>query len=271
MPYLGKYKNILAVIFFIILGAILAEVYYLPPAEKKLLNGIPILTYHKVNPDPKTGGLGLRVMPADFDWEMRYLKKNGYHTVSLGEVVDYFQKGRKLPDKPVVITFDDGYQDNYRYAYPILKKYQMTATVFVVANTIGGINEFDYNAHIQPKNKMLTWNQIKELNENGITIGAHTLDHAHLTEVSEAEARRQIVRSKKVLEKKLGQDVQYFCYPYGDYNQAVEEMVEESGYRAATSTRIGLVQSGMDPYLLKRICITGHYSHRKFVEELHQY
>jgi peptidoglycan/xylan/chitin deacetylase (PgdA/CDA1 family) len=243
-----------------------------PPLEKvQTLNGVPILTYHKVNPDPQTGGLGLRVRPADFDWEMHYLKINGYQSVSLGAVVDHFTKGGKLPDKPIVITFDDGYRDNYYYAYPILKKYDYTATIFVTTGTVGGINEFDYQARIQPKNKMLAWNQIKEMSNNGITIGAHTLDHVRLTKISQAAARRQILESKKVLEKELGKEINYFSYPYGDCNQSIAEIVKESGYQAATTTRPGLVKFPMNPFLLNRIGLTGHFDHQTFVDELHKY
>lgn len=275
---LRKYTYILAAIVVIILGSILVwehstqSIADKPPVEQdEPLKGVPILTYHKVNPDRKTGGLGLRVMPADFDWEMHYLKDNGYHSVNLNAVVDHFQKGKKLPDKPFVITFDDGYQDNYRYAYPILKKYGFTATIFVVTKTVGGINEFDYNAHIQPKNKMLTWNEIKEMDANGITIGGHTLDHVHLNKINPEEAKRQISESKIILEKELDKDIQYFCYPYGGYNQNVVEMVKESGYLVATTTQLGLVQSVKSPYLLKRICVTGHFDHQRFIEELHKY
>jgi peptidoglycan/xylan/chitin deacetylase (PgdA/CDA1 family) len=234
-------------------------------------DGIPILMYHKVNPHASSGGLGLRVNPSDFDWEMHYLKTNGYHTVDLGAVVDHFQKGKKLPAKPVVITFDDGYQDNYQYAYPILKKYHFTATIFLVANTIGGINEFDYKVHVQPRNKMLTWNEIHDMSRSGITFGSHTLDHVKLAQVSSKEAEMQISDSKTELEKELGKKVLYFCYPYGNYNQAVEKIVQECGYRAATTTRQGLAGSNLDPYLLNRIRITGHYNHQKFIDLLPKY
>ncbi|MBP1761676.1 MAG: polysaccharide deacetylase [Firmicutes bacterium] len=260
------------IVSFIILGSILMWDHYRPPlAEKPSSEGVPILTYHKVNPDRNTGGFGLRVLPADFDWQMKYLKNNGYHSVSPGNVVDHFQTGSKLPDKPFVITFDDGYQDNYRYAWPILKKYNYTATVFIVPHIVGGINAYDYYANLQPENKMLTWQEIKEMNDAGITIGAHALDHASLTKVSPAEAQRQILESKKILEQKLGKEVRYFCYPYGDFNRNIAEMVKKSGYQAATSSEEGLVQANSDPYLLKRLRINGHLSHRMFVKKLHKY
>jgi len=267
-----KHSYIWLVISFIFLGSILVWDHYRPPlTEKPARSSVPILTYHKINPDRKTGGFGLRVMPADFDWEMQYLKTNGYQTVDLGDVVNHFQTGRKLPGKPIVITFDDGYQDNYRYAWPILQKYGFTATVFIVPHIVGGINAYDYYANLQPKNKMMTWQEIKEMNAAGITIGAHTLDHANLTSVSPAEAQRQIAESKNILEQKLGKEIRYFSYPYGDFNRDIAEMVRASGYRAAASSEEGLVQSNMDPYLLKRIRINGHLSHQQFVKELHKY
>jgi peptidoglycan/xylan/chitin deacetylase (PgdA/CDA1 family) len=272
MPIFRKYPFILAIISVLIFCFFLVrEAANGPLGQHEKTQKVPILMYHKVNPDPETGGLGLRVHPGNFEWQMKYLKDNGYHSVDLGAVVDYFQKGKGLPEKPVVITFDDGYQDNYRYAYPILRKYGFTGTIFVVANTVGGFNEYDYKANIQPKNKMLSWKEIKEMNANGITIGAHTLDHVNLNTIHEKEARRQILQSKKVLEKKLGKEVRYFCYPYGEYNRAAVKIVRESGYLAATSSRPGVVNSAMNPYTLKRIDCLGHLSHQQFVEELHKY
>lgn len=247
------------------------ESYIPSDARYKPLDGIPVLMYHKIDPDPQTGGFGLRVPPASFDWEMHYLKQNGYHTVNLGDVVDHYQQGKPLPDKPIVVTFDDGYEDNYLYALPILKKYGFTATVFVVADTIGGINEFDYKIHAEPKVKMMNWTEIKAMDAAGITIGSHTLDHPWLTRVSPAEAKRQIAGAKTVLEKGLGKPVEYFCYPHGAYNDAIAKLVQESGYKAATTTNQGLAKAGDNPYELNRVRIMGMYTHQKFISVLHKY
>lgn len=233
--------------------------------------GIPILMYHKVNPDRKTGGLGLRVRPKDFDWQMQYLYKNGYHTVSLEDVIDYWQHKKTLPPNPVVITFDDGYEDNYKYAYPILKKYHFTATIFVVVNSIGKTNFFDVRRHAQPVNRMLNWNEIKELDANGITIGAHTMNHPHLAKIKPYQAEKEIIESKKALEKVLGKPVLVFSYPYGSYNKTVEDFVKKAGFKVAVTTKQGINFSNADPYALRRIRIMGMYSHRKFVYELTKY
>ena len=245
---------------------------YIPVNNQiKPLNGVPILMYHKINPDRRSGGLGLRVPPQEFAWEMAYLKKNGYHTVDMGTVLNHYQNGAGIPKKPIIITFDDGYQDNYLYALPILKKNGFTATVFVITNTIGGFNDFDLKAKIEPKNKMMNWSEIRAMDANGITIGSHTLDHPHLTKITPSEAKRQIIESKKLLEKGLGKRVRYFCYPYGDVNPAIVQWVKESGYEAATTTKPGLASARLNPYLLNRIRITGHFNHQIFIQQLNKY
>lgn len=240
-------------------------------AQYKKSDRIPILMYHKVNPDPRTGGLGLRVPPDQFDWQMKYLKKNNYETVSLTDVMDHFEKGKHLPDRPIVITFDDGYKDNYEFAYPIMKKYGFTGTVFVVTQSIGNTNFFDVGKKLQPVNKMMNWHEIRELDKAGFTIGSHTVDHPHLAEVSPETARYEIEESKRTLEHGLKRPVEVFCYPYGSHNDQVVELVKQAGYRAAVTTRLGLDQLDCNPYKIPRVRITGHYSNEKFVEQLHKY
>lgn len=239
------------------------------PSPEFQQRGIPILMYHKVNPDPRSGGLGLRVPPYKFARQMEYLAAHGFHTVSLVDVVDHFQKGKSLPSRPVVITFDDGYLDNYTYAFPILKRHRFTATIFVVAGTVGKTNVFD--ARVQPVNRMAGWRELREMAAYGITIGAHTLDHPRLTDLPLEEARRQIRESKAVLEAGLGRPVEVFSYPYGRYNLKLARLVKESGYRAAVTTVQGLARPGDDPYTLKRVRVMGSYNMQKFTTELLKY
>lgn len=235
------------------------------------LIGIPILMYHKVNSDPRTGGLGLRVPPDKFDWQMSYLYKNGFHTVSLVDVMDHFQKGKVLPSRPIVITFDDGYKDNHDFAYPIMKKYGFTGTVFVVSQAIGGTNFFDVQKKLQPENKMMNWQEIKDLDAGGFTIGAHTVNHPKLAKVSPDEDRWQMEECKRVLEQGLKKPVNVFAYPYGSYNDQVAEIAKQAGFRAAVTTELGLAHSQDNPYKLHRVRVTGHYSNAKFIKELHRY
>jgi len=238
----------------------------IPVARAEGSVGIPILMYHKINPDPETGNLGLRVPPSEFDWQMQYLFSQGYHSVSLQEVKDYIKEGKPLPPKPVAITFDDGYRDNYTYALPVLEKVGYTATVFVVVNTIGKVNRFDLG--VQPVNQMMNWSELRDMASRGIAIGSHTMDHPHLSEVAPEKALYQIRESKSALEKGLGQPVKYFCYPYGSYNQIVKKAVEECGYEAATTTHQGLAYPSDDVFALRRVYVTGQMSHQKFIREI---
>lgn len=271
---MNRWRNMIFIMVFLILG-VLGGIYLLGAVTQQVdaetPKGIPILMYHKVNPNPLYGGLGLRVPPQKFDWQMAYLKKNGYHTVNLGDVLDHYEKGKRLPLKPIVITFDDGYRDNFEYAYPILQKYNYTATVFVVAGTIGKTNEFDVKGKLQPENPMMNWYEIRKLAAGGITIGSHTWHHPHLSQLTPAVAREEIVKSKEILEQGLGKKVQYFCYPYGDLNPTVTKIVEDCGFRGATTTKQGLATASSNPLLLERIRITGHYDQKRFIEELHKY
>lgn len=256
----------LAVAMFLLPAAWSFYAGVIPSARAEGPRGVPILMYHKVNPDPETGNLGLRVPPSEFDRQMKYLHEQGYQSVSLQEVRDFITGGKPLPPKPVVITFDDGYRDNYTYALPILEKYGFTATVFVVVNTIGKVNVFDLG--VQPVNQMMNWSELRDMADRGITIGSHTMDHPHLADVPPEKALYQIREAKAALEKGLGFPVKYFCYPYGSHNQAVKKMVEESGYEAATTTRPGLNYYGEDIFALKRIYVTGQMSQQKFIREL---
>ncbi len=231
-----------------------------------------ILMYHKVNPDPRQGGLGLRVPPSKFDRQMKYLKTRGFTVLDMDSAFSHLRDGHPLPPKPVVITFDDGYRDNYDFAWPILKKYGFCATVYHVVNATGGYNFFDADRGSQPRSPMLGWEEIREMAASGtITFGVHTLDHCALTRLNTEEASRQIIGAKEVLEKELGCPADHFCYPYGAYNQQLAEMVEAAGFKTAVTCVRGVNQPGEDPFALKRIRITGNLSHRKFIYILENY
>jgi peptidoglycan/xylan/chitin deacetylase (PgdA/CDA1 family) len=241
-----------------------------PQAGVANASQVPVLMYHKISPDPKSGGLGIRVTPASFEHQMQYLAKNGYHTVLVTELTDFIKGDQILPAKSVVITFDDGYLDNYKYAFPILKKYGFTATVFLVADYIGKTNEFDVAKKLEPVNRLLGWNEIDQMSRYGITFGAHTLNHTSLTDITLPEARYEIENCKLVLEEHLKTPTEAFAYPYGHYNSQLEEIVRESGYTIAVTSDQGLVTYGSDPYAIKRVRIIGKYDLRKFINELNK-
>ncbi|MDA8236016.1 MAG: polysaccharide deacetylase family protein [Clostridia bacterium] len=230
-------------------------------------NKIIILMYHKVNPFPTSGGLGLRVNPSDFAEQMSILKEFGYTVISMDKMVEFLETGKPLPERSIVITFDDGYEDNYLYAYPILMKYGYPATIFLVYNHIDETNSWDEKLGF-PSNHLLNWDEIREMAENGITFGSHTLNHPHLDEIPLAEAAKEITISKILLEKTLKKPVNYFCYPYGDYNLKVAHIVKLAGYKAAVTTRLGVNENKANPYTLKRVRVMGTYDRYKFIREL---
>ncbi len=204
---------------------------------------VPIMTYHNINYtekfEPNT------VSPLNFDKQMNYLKANGYHVIGLDELVDGIKRKRVFPQKTVVITFDDGYQDNYQYAFPVLKKYHLTATFFVLPG-LAGVDHF------------MTWDEIQEMEKGGMSFGSHSLTHPYLPEISEAEQRNQIRKSKELLEEKLGHPVACLAYPLGGFTEPIKKIVAKSGYQCACTTNRGRDRFNQDLYELKRIRFSDH-------------
>jgi len=208
---------------------------------------IPILMYHSVGKD-----CSICVSEERFSQQMEFLFKKKYKIISLDELVRFI-KENKRPKKIVVITFDDGYENNYTNAYPILKKYNFKATVFMIINKIG---ERDY----------LTKEQLKELEKNKISIESHTLNHRYLPDSNREGKFLEIFKSKEVLENILGKRVNFISYPAGGFNSETQRLVKNAGYKAAFTTNRGIKRSknNSDLYALKRIKITDKDSSFKF-------
>lgn len=201
---------------------------------------IPILMYHSISETPKHD---LRVPPRLFEQQLQHLKEAGYQTLSFKELEDW-TAGKPLPAKPVVITLDDGYRDNYTAAFPILKKLNMKATVFMT------IDHLDQETN-------LTAQMIKEMHESGfVEFGSHALTHVRLTEHKDNDRlRAEIVQSKYELEKLTGAPVTSFCYPYGAYNEQALAYVKEAGYKFAVAMDEGVAELSQGVYTLLRIYI----------------
>ena len=193
---------------------------------------LPILMYHRVvprveGPDP----LRLKVSMSEFDAQMRYLKDRGYQSVYLDDLAVAASNGDSPWTKPVIITFDDGYRDTFTNALPILKKYQLGATVLLVSAHVGGSNLWDLGgAEASP---LVGLDEIREMAMNGIRFGAHGVTHRRLTELSAEEAYGEIAGSKAALEDMLGCDVGAFAFPHGRSTPAHSEMARQAGYVAA--------------------------------------
>jgi len=208
---------------------------------------VPILMYHyiRINPDPRDGlGYRLSVTPADFAAQMDWLAANGYHTVTMRDLVQYLSGVRGLPSKPVVLTFDDGYADFYTAALPILASHEFTGVSYVVSNFIG-------------KPRYMTASQVMAAADAGIEIGSHTVGHVDLTGQPPGWLSYQLSVSKKSLESLLGRPVVSFCYPFGRFGAREMAAVAAAGYLDATTTVGGTWHSMRDRYAWTRVRISG--------------
>ena len=214
--------------------------------------GIPILYYHSIMLET---GNDLRMPPDQFEAQMAYLQDNGYNSVSLEQLYQASYKGGTLPEKPVVITFDDGYVDNYTTALPILKKHGYTATVFMVTSYIGGKG-------------FMSWPQLKALVTEGWEIEGHTTHHSYLTKIDPSTLLRELRPPKELLEKELGQPVNFFAYPYGDLNANVVQKVKDAGYLLAVTTARGWANDKADAWNVHRVYCFASMGMNEFTRRL---
>jgi peptidoglycan/xylan/chitin deacetylase (PgdA/CDA1 family) len=197
---------------------------------------VPILCYHRFDE-----GCGSKLcIPGDvFEQQMKYLKENGYQTISAQMLLDFLSYRGGLPEKSVMITIDDGYRSVYNVAYPILKKYGFTAIVFVYTDFVG------------ISKSAITWDQLKEMKANGFEIGSHTVSHSDLSRKLEGEdnraylkrVKRELGVSKKIIDKKLNQNTTFIAYPYGRQNKIAQKIAHRVGYELAAT-----VKSGGNPF-----------------------
>lgn len=198
--------------------------------------GVPILAYHQVSEENDI----YSVNAAQFAAQMEYLEKHGYHAISFAELFAFYDGQGTLPSKPIIITFDDGYEDNFLTALPIMEKHHMKATVFVVP---GLMNTPDY----------LSWQQAAAMQERHTEIGSHTMNHVGLGEISLEEQKNELLNSKLAIESHLGRAVNFLAYPYGQFTTVTQQVLKDTGYRGAVTGIPGLNHKETNPYLLKRI------------------
>ena len=222
------------------------------PSSVQIAHGVPILYYHSVMLE---SGNELRMPPEQFEAQMAYLKDKGYQSVSLEQLYQALYKGGTLPEKPVVITFDDGYVDNYTTAYPILKKHGFTGTVFMVTSYINGKG-------------FMAWPQLKELVANGWEIEGHTAKHPYLTKIDPATILSELRAPKELLEKELGQPVNFLAYPFGALNDNVVKTVKDAGYRMAVTTERGWADDKTDAWHVQRVYCYASMGMNEFTRRL---
>ncbi len=293
---------------------------------------VSILRYHAItNPEDNFyASPSICLSESIFEHQIQYLSRH-YNVIDLDQVSDSLRQGKKFPPRSVVLTFDDGYRDNFR-AYRILKKYGVTGTFYVAAGCLGdgeplwlfeviyliehtnktslnintGEREWGFQwtnrterwqairkitaliksnelktreairtrlraemsdvTDIDEKAKMvmLSWDQAREMHNNGMTIASHTMTHINLPNASLQDAKDEIVQCKQVLESQLGAEVRHFSYPnggnYSYYNPEIKKLVMDAGYITSTTSNNGIVRGDADLFELKRIRITPHLS-----------
>lgn len=217
---------------------------------------VPILMYHSITDEGESKAHAYyrtTTSPAMFAAQLKYMYESGYETCSLAQAIHHLQGETQTSAKLVVITFDDGYRDFYRHAFPVLNLYGFSATVFLPTAYIGE-NPVPFKGK-----DCLTWSEVRELSKYGTLFGSHTVTHPQLRELSIPAIEGEIVNSKKTIEEKLGCPVDSFAYPYAfpeenvSFVRMLRDTLIDAGYHQGVSTRIGMARQQEDCYFLRRL------------------
>jgi peptidoglycan/xylan/chitin deacetylase (PgdA/CDA1 family) len=224
--------------------------FSLRPFRSLFSTGVPILMYHKIAPRPPRVRLkGLYVTPAAFVRQMAELSQGGFLACSPSEARANSQSAPR-----VALTFDDGFRNAFENAMAPLARHGLRALQFLVVQFIGKLNEWDLREGEAPE-MLMDAAQVRDWLGAGHAIGSHSLTHARLTRLTLRDAREEIFASRKKLEDAFGVAVEHFCYPYGDWSEAVRDLVIEAGYRTACTTQFGVNTPATPPYALRRITV----------------
>jgi len=229
---------------------------------------VPVLMYHHIN---NHKGDMVTVTPEIFERQMRYLHKSGYKTLKPGELLSYIKGDLFLKEKAVLITFDDGWLDNYIYAYPVLKKYGINAAIFIVVRWIeeaadrkpsdyANIPAHEESVSLikrdQASKVVLNWDLIREMLDSGLVeFHSHTQNHLKCHHLSEDDLSAELTLSKQTIEEKLDRTCDFLCWPMGRYNELTVRTAKDTGYKALFTTDRGVVKQKSDPFAIRRIAV----------------
>ena len=238
---------------------------------------IPTLMYHHFDDDRKNIN-DMTVQTSEFEKQIKYLKENGYTAISLSDLNDFIENKKRVPKKPILITIDDGYKSNYDIMYPIIKKYKMKATIFVIGERIDNANKKS-NAISK-----FNWKQAKEMyDSNIIDIECHTYDSHKRDEIegveksvfanplpneSNEDFKQRIIEDVKkniyTIQKNIGYTPIALAYPYGEFNEEIDELLKDMGIKYTFLASGGKETKMENKHLLKRIPVNGCYSINEF-------
>ena len=234
-----------------------------------MLSDIKVLMYHQVVAEPVPPGAGSwQCVPAErFRKQIKWLDSRGYTTISFSDYRLFLDENLHLPKKPIILTFDDGFQNVHANALPIMKEFGMKGVVFVL-----GDRKIRFNNWEEPdageRSPLLTDRQILELHDADFEVGAHSMSHARLTELPRDKVMEEISRSRIMLEILLNAPILTFAYPYGLLDNNVKQMVRHAGYRFACGVYTGPGSFGLDPFDIRRITITADLSMAGFTARI---
>jgi peptidoglycan/xylan/chitin deacetylase (PgdA/CDA1 family) len=221
---------------------------------------VPILEYHEAKYTP---GNVITLRPGQFLSEVKWLHSHGFHTINFGQLYAAMYFGYKLPSRPVLLTFDDGYESVYLDVFPILKRYGYQATVFAIS---GDVHDKPNRSVKYPK---LTTEELKIMQRSGIfDIESHTVHHVDLSTVSSTVADEELRQSAESLARIVGHPIKFFCYPYGHYKPQTIALVKKNGYLLATTQHTGYANLSQGGLTLDRICIYSYDTLTTFAEKL---
>lgn len=201
--------------------------------------GVLVLEYHHISDDVADEGWSYAVPVADFKEQLDYLQAQGYTTISMQDFMRAKKGKQELPEKPVILTFDDGYEDNYTNLLPLLEERGMKGTVYMVTNSIG-------------RKGYLSWNQLRDMQNRGIELGSHTANHQPLTSLDREKQAEEMKLSKLLMEWNGLKTIFTFSYPNGAYDEGMPELLKENEYLTAVTGDGGLNTFKTNPYLLQR-------------------
>lgn len=216
----------------------------------------PILMYHSLT---ESEGNSLKIPPAEFKEHMKWLKDNGYYTLTPEEAYIVLTENKKPAEKIVWITLDDGYLNNYTDGFPILKELEMKATINYITSKLGSSNYFDLN-------------QMKEMSQSKlINIESHTVSHLDLNTLEDDRITTELKDSKSWIDKELNQTTSLLCYPAGRYDERVKKIAEDVGYKMAVTTEPGYAKKSDGLFGLKRVRISPGYTGEAFGQFITSY
>lgn len=229
-------------------------------------NSAPILMYHAIDDEGPAELAPYRLSPKNFREQLRWLRSNGYYSISLSQFAEHARAREPLPGRPIVITFDDGFQDFFENAWLELERADFSATVFIVTDLAGQRANWDKLAGTAPK--LMDWQQVQTIEAAGVEIGSHSASHKQMPSLSPSEALDEAERSRATLKERLGLDGRCFAYPWGAFDTTTRAALAHAGYQIAVTTESALATFECDLLALPRIEVLGNDSLETFVSKV---